>query len=239
MQVKVELDFAPLFKALNRIADRNVPFALARAVTDMAKLVKEDAIPRLNRVFQIRGTWLARGMRVISADWKAGTARSMVAEVGTKDPFMAAQQTGGLKDPKASMQGIPQEGAAISGGMQMPRGLAGERKTLRGSNWPRQLIAAIHAAQAARKGGKKSRNRAAKNKLIVLENARTLTIAVRKKFGKGSNEGRDQFKALWFLVKTPVQIPKRWDFLERGEAMVRRDLPRLAQVRLDEVITRG
>lgn len=236
MQVQVELDFTKLAKALTRIADKNVPFAMARAVTDTAKEIKTTSIHRLNRVFQIRSTWLERGMRVISADWK--TVRQE-ARVGTKDPFMVLQQTGGDKAPLGASQGVPEAGSPLSGGMPMPRGTAGERTTPKGSRWPKHLIEAILAQRAMRKAGKVSRNRAAKNKLVYLENAKTVTIGVRTKFGKGSNTGRDQFKALWFLVKRPVHIPKRWDFLERGEAQAVRILPWYVQKRLDEVIARG
>ena len=232
MQTQVFIDNSRLIRALERIGNRNVPFAVARALTDTAKVVQEDARGRLARIFKIRTTWVSRGLRVRSSDWK--TAPHLEAAVGTVDKFMALQQTGGMKDPKDDMQGIPKAGSALVGGMNMPRGTAGERTTTRGANWPRQLVKAIQALKAAKAAGKRSRNRAAKNKLVFLEHADIPTIAVRVSTGRGT---KGQFKPLWFLFKRSVKIPKRWDFLERGELVARRNLERILHRRIREEIS--
>lgn len=234
MQTQVRADVSRLVKALTKLGERNIPFAVARALTDLAMEIREGAKPRLKRLFHIRTTWVERGFRVVSADYRTAPGRGTIeARVGHKDPYMALQQTGGDKLPKGREQAIPQAGSALGAGMQMPRGSAGERTTPRGSNWPRHLIAAIESMKARQKAGKKSRNKAAKNKLVFLEHARIPTIAVRIANGRGT---KGQFKPLWFLYSRPVDIPKRWDFLERGEAYAQRNYQRVLYRRVREAI---
>jgi hypothetical protein len=236
MQTHVTVDIRPLLRVLTRLSEKNVPFASARAVTECAKFVKEKALLDLPRVFQTRGSWLSRGIRVRSADWRQNP---QIAFVGTVDPYMAQHQFGAYKTPQNAEQGIPEAGSPLPGGMEMPRGTAGGKTTPRGSRWPRHLLAAIQSRNQARRTGKRNRNKATINKLLVINGGGARAIVVRIKFGKGSNSGRGQFKVLWFLTRKPVEIHKRWYFLEKGHSQIMNTLPWFLRKYMDEAIKNG
>ena len=234
----IKIDVSPMLKTLRGL-DRQGRYAMSLALTDIVNDIKDDTIGRLPHYFTIRSGWLAKGFRTNHA-----TRDKLVAWVGQKDPFMAAQALGGTKPPEKGQMGIPQDGT-VPGSIPMPRGTSGERPTYRGSNWPKQLIRAIDAFEAKRtkalgkkKGSKSqvrmlgtaSRMRASENKLVFLRHASVPTLAIRIASGKG----RGKYAPLWFLRTTPVKIPKRWGFFRDGEMFARAYLPPVFQYQLDK-----
>lgn len=235
----IRIDVNPLLKTL-RGMDRQGRYAMSLALTDIVNDIKDDTIDRLPHYFTIRSGWLSKGFRTGHA-----TRDKLVAWVGQKDPFMAAQAQGGTKASKGQM-GIPQEGSA-PGMIPMPRGTSGERPTYRGSNWPKQLIRAIDAFEAklgkarGKEKGSKSQIRmlgtagkmkAATNRLVFLRHAKVPTLAIRIASGNGPGK----YIPLWFLRTTPVKIPKRWGFFQDGEMFARAYLPPVFQYQLDKAL---
>lgn len=238
--MKIRINIAPMQKALRGI-ERQAKFGAAQALNEWVEVYKLRAIDHLPRYFKVRSGWNAKGFRTGHA-----TRDKLTAWVGhldnmnTKngDNFMKRQAEGGMKPVKSGQrfgeQGIPQEGN-VPGSIKMPRGTGGERPTYRGSNWIKQLIAAVRKFETkqTKARGKKTKRaserafasaastRAAENKLVFLEHASIQTLAIR--VGKGNKRG--VYVPLWFLYKAPVKIPKRWMFYEEGESFAKSNLP--------------
>jgi len=100
-----------------------MPFAIAMALTHTAKDAQKRLIADLPAHFTIRDKWVSRGIRIVPA-----RKNDPVAEVGSKDAFMARQAIGGVKEGKDGMVAIPIAARAN------PR-----RKT-RPSKWPKALL---------------------------------------------------------------------------------------------------
>ena len=71
---------------------RQVPFALARALTWTAKDAQSDVREDLPRCYTLRNNWVKNGIRITPA-----TKASPQAVVGSLEPFMERQETGGSK----------------------------------------------------------------------------------------------------------------------------------------------
>lgn len=89
--ISITYDFSDAVKMLDTIG-RQAPFAAATALTKTAQDVQEAVRKEMPRNFTIRRPWVVQGIRV-----KAATKTRLVAEVYSRDPFMALQETGGIK----------------------------------------------------------------------------------------------------------------------------------------------
>lgn len=100
--IRVRSDFARLARQFGDAADRQIPFAKALALTRTAKDVREAEQASLAQHFTIRSTWVKRGIQSRSA-----TKAYPVAQVGSRDAFMARQVTGGAKRRPGGEVAIP------------------------------------------------------------------------------------------------------------------------------------
>ena len=78
--------------ALSELERRQVPYATARALTSVAYAARDDVRKELPGRFTLRRPWVARGIAVEPAKKSTPAAR-----VFSRDAFMVAQETGGLK----------------------------------------------------------------------------------------------------------------------------------------------
>jgi hypothetical protein len=92
MRVRVISDVERITRALDDAAQKQVPFALARALTWTAKDAQSDVRGELPRRFTLRNNWVSSGIRITPA--KKGAPEALV---GSLEPFMARQETGGVK----------------------------------------------------------------------------------------------------------------------------------------------
>lgn len=123
--ISVTFDTAPLLRAFDELTRRQLPFATARALTTTARDAALALKSHLADDFTIRTRWLASGIRVNPA-----TKSHLVAEVGSRDEFMALQATGGEK--------VPRDGGAIA----VPEHARPTPTAItRPSQWPGKLLA--------------------------------------------------------------------------------------------------
>jgi hypothetical protein len=102
MRIRVHSDVARFTAGMDDAANRQIPFALARALTLTAKDAQDDVRAGLAAKFTLRNTWVSRGIRITPA-----TKANPVAIVGSLEPFMAKQETGGDKKARGGHRLTP------------------------------------------------------------------------------------------------------------------------------------
>jgi hypothetical protein len=94
--IRVHHDVDRLIRNLDEAAEKQVPFALARSLTVTARDAQVDVKADLPTKFTLRNTWTARGIRITPA--RKGTPEAVV---GSLEPYMARQETGGNRRPRS------------------------------------------------------------------------------------------------------------------------------------------
>lgn len=96
--ISVSCDLRGFNKWASAAIGRQAPYATARALTRLGKQCQEEVRGLLRPPrFKIHSDFVPKGIRIIPAN-KKDWPRSQVT-VGTKDSFMAMQETGGTKTP--------------------------------------------------------------------------------------------------------------------------------------------
>jgi hypothetical protein len=92
IKIRVIDDVERFTRNMDDAARRQVPFAIARALTWTAKDAQGDVQADLPKRFTLRNNWVKNGIRITPA-----TKASPQAVVGSLEPFMERQETGGAK----------------------------------------------------------------------------------------------------------------------------------------------
>lgn len=122
--IKVEANRERFGKA-SAAVQRQVPFALASTLTELAKEARAEVQDDLHKTFELRGQWVPRSIR-----FRPAGKRDLTAEVGTISPFLGLHATGGWRRPEPGSEwlGVPVEARDPS-----------SRKTTRG-RWPGRYL---------------------------------------------------------------------------------------------------
>lgn len=92
LHITVRHDLAKASAMLRKLAKEQVPFALAKTLTDLAKEVQREVRVEMPKNFTLRRQWIVNGIRI-----KAATKRKLESVVYSRDKFMARQESGGIK----------------------------------------------------------------------------------------------------------------------------------------------
>lgn len=103
LQVRVESTAPELSLRLRRLARQQLPFATARALTDIAQLARDEQRGAMSRRFKIRNQRVVRGITIQRAEKKDWP--KTFALVGTRDPFIARHEAGGVQRPTRASPG--------------------------------------------------------------------------------------------------------------------------------------
>ena len=95
--LEVSFDAAGFLRGASRKIATQIPFAFSLALNETIEDIQGELIDDLPSTFTIRNYRTAKGIRV-----KRSTKRKLVAVVGSKDHFMAAQTDGGDRDGASS-----------------------------------------------------------------------------------------------------------------------------------------
>lgn len=123
--ISVQVDPRRFNRWLTAQAQKQVPFATAKALTNLAKGAQESLRSDIQRNMTIRRPWALKGIQVKAAQKRDGL-NGMYAEVGSKDWYMADQlddKSSDRKAPSGRKQFLPY--AARKGGKasMIPKGL--------------------------------------------------------------------------------------------------------------------
>ncbi len=100
--IKIQTNSKEVAKRIGEMATKQFPFATARALTWTVKDAQKEVQRELPFDFTIRNNHVKRGIRITPAN-----KRTLRAEVGSIDDFMALQAEGGIKRPKGRRLAIP------------------------------------------------------------------------------------------------------------------------------------
>lgn len=90
LKLDVTADVAKATEHLSDLAKKHIPNAAAKALTRTAFDARDAVRESLPERFNLRRPWISRGIGVTPAK-----PRTLMAEVWSRDRFMAAQETGG------------------------------------------------------------------------------------------------------------------------------------------------
>ena len=102
ISIRVDLDLGPWRAFTDALVAREIPFAIAVALTRTARDARQRLVAELPHHFQIRTPYTEKRLR-----FKAATKRDLVAEVGHLGDYMRLQAEGGRKLPRKRAVGVP------------------------------------------------------------------------------------------------------------------------------------
>jgi len=98
LKLDVTADVAKATEHLSELAQQHVPNAVAKALTRTAFDARDAVRDGLPERFNLRRPWISRGIGVTPAK-----PRTLMAEVWSRDRFMALQEAGGTKTGKLAI----------------------------------------------------------------------------------------------------------------------------------------
>jgi hypothetical protein len=102
ISIRVDLDLGPWRAWTDALVSREIPFAVAVALTRTARDARQTLVAELPQHFQIRTPYTEKRLR-----FKAASKRSWIAEVGHLGDYMRLQAEGGRKVPRKTAVGVP------------------------------------------------------------------------------------------------------------------------------------
>lgn len=195
--VTVKTNIASVLSELDAFGRKQVPFASAKALNDLAYALRDETRSNLGDYFTLRTSWLERGIQVGDRAKKSDFPRQSVS-VGSRDAFMAIQALGGVKRGTKGNMAVPVEAREQ---------LGGSKGTLGRSTWPSRV-----------KGRKRGSNR---NKFFVQKLKSGPSAGLEAVLRRDTSE-RYPLQVI-YVMKPDVKINATWKFYEDGEAFVQKN----------------
>ncbi|MBU1864267.1 MAG: hypothetical protein KKH94_11430 [Candidatus Omnitrophica bacterium] len=106
LSMNVKMDISAASKMLNIMAEKQLPFAFAYALTLTANDAREEIVRQLPQKFTLRSGWW-KPYSYMGFNVRPAKKRWLVAEIYTRADFMQLQEEGGVKHPSGKMIAIP------------------------------------------------------------------------------------------------------------------------------------
>lgn len=104
--INIQVDSSKVSRYLMDVASKQMPYAMARALTKTAQDIQADILRLLPSRFTLRNQWVTKGVRITAA-----RKTKLEASIFTKDNFMELQEKGGTKKPRSANLAVPTSNA--------------------------------------------------------------------------------------------------------------------------------
>ena len=109
MQPFIEVDITRGIKKLDNLEKKQLPFAMAKALTDTANDARDHYVDNiLGQKYTLRGKWYKARTR-FGFNVKKATKHDLTAVVYTRADWMRLHEKGGIKKPQSTHLAIPTE----------------------------------------------------------------------------------------------------------------------------------
>lgn len=184
--IKLEPNPLSLIERGLGLIERRRGKALADALNDTAKDVRKRFVTTLPNYFTLRTRWVQKGFRI-----KWATPKTLTAEIGHLDAYMALQESGGRKVGRGGKSvAVPWKGARPTLAAKTPPG-----------KWPNKILKRRNAfvADGGNVGVAKRRKRRRGEEGPTLENGDFVSNTV------------------WFWgLRSFVTVPKNWEMTKEA-----------------------
>lgn len=201
--IEIKTDVVRIVAELDQMAQSQIPFAAAKALTDLASEIQREAREDLAHKFTIRRQWVSGGIKVEKA--KKTDFPNLEAQVGSIDPFMLLQEEGGEKLPLKNSVAVPIAARKEKSQVTSPR------------MWPSALL-------QGKENGTKDYARVSmpgfKYPLIIRRLGRS-RIKKMKRAAKHSELAKRKARLhnqflIYYILSPHVTVPARWEFWKLG-----------------------
>ncbi len=215
--VSISPEIQATLNGISQVQLDELPFVVAKTITDLAKGSQEQIRKEMPTRFTIRSSWPLKGLRIEpakKADFRRGQCEGAVKHL---DHYMALHEEGG---PKENLSHGQQKG---SGKMTaIPHYKARDKMRTGSGRLKKTALRALkkNTDPDRRKGRKWGKRRRPKPFIITPEKGSKALVAVR--------EGRERYpvKYLFVLSKHP-HIEQRFDFEKTVQSYVERNVGKL------------
>ncbi len=198
--IHVDINTKQVQSLVGMVDPKQIRFAAAVALTKAAKQVQESVRASMPQKFTLRRQWVVKGIRIIPAN-----KSNLTAYVGSIDPFMARQETGGIKT------GTPGGGNFSSTSVQQPGGRR-VRPAMGRVAVPTDKVLRTKA-EIIRKSDLPS---SLGNKAFVIGKGENQVLA--RRFAKGKRAGLQ----VLYVLKRSTKIKPRLGLRDIGEKVINR-----------------
>jgi hypothetical protein len=197
--IEVEIDASDALRKVGEFG-KQLPFAISRALNDVALGFQQDERTGLQRRFTIRRPWVLQGVKMERGDFATKTKLVATVRIDSERDFLSKFEGGDVKTPtRAKGLSVP-----ITGSPAKPTGAALIRTPLRPKNLNLRELGGRHAVQTAAHLSKRSLRGAVGRGAFQVYEGDKKTILIQSRSGAGvllQRVGRGKRAGLRLLFK--------------------------------------
>lgn len=223
-EISVEPDARKCLAQLNRIERSQWPFALAMALTNVAKDGQVAVQLQTRLAFALRNQFVPRGVRITPAQksdiQRFGLAMSDVHTAERISSFMPVHETGGKRRPVAAGAGSDKGRSLAYPGKELPASYRTGSGRIKERWRPSALLRGYYTGARGKSKGKQIRvGRKSQGKAFIIRSATGVPIVVRR-----AGPGAYPLQRLYVFFPE-AKIKPVWRFEDTVVTAVKRDFP--------------
>ena len=225
IKIKVKVDFRETVKQLNKLEKKQVPFATAKSLTELAKIGQRAVRNNLDKKFELRAkSFIKRNIRIIPAKKRDVNKLKAFSAVYTDDKitkFMVIHEEGGIrKSTQSKRLSIPSTDLQK---LQFRKSTGAVKKKYQ----PRTLLKDFKGSRGKR--GPRTRSRTKKPFIITGKGGQKLLV-------RRISKKRRPLELLYVFDKT-IKITKRWGFEKTVRGIVGFKANRIFERNLNQALS--
>jgi len=224
MEINVSVDAKKTLAQLDRLKRSQWPFALALALTNVAKDGQVAAQLQTRLAFKLRSDFVPRGIRITPAQksdiQRFGLAMSDVHTAERISSFMPIHEVGGMRRPVAKGTGRDKGRSLAYPGEDLPSSYRTGRGAVKERWRPSTLLRGSYTGARGKSKGKQIRvGRKSQGKAFVIRTSSGTPIVVRR-----ASSSSYPLQRLYVFFPE-AKINRRWGFEDSVVEAVKRDFP--------------